>query len=88
MTTLFLLIIFLLAYWLDRPDICFWIVIFALVNGILGLVKAIFNRNWYINEALRAGVEPSLVMLFGTKIVVSAFLLWVAWLTGTAAKYF
>ena len=82
-----LLIIVVGAYWVGRPDIAFWVVIFGLLNGILGLINAVRNREWYEQQAFEAGVEPSYTMLFGTKMVVFTVLLWAAWFMGSAANY-
>jgi hypothetical protein len=76
-----------IAYWLGRPDISFWIVVFCIANGVLGMLRAITNRAWYENQAIAAGVEPNFAMLITTKIVTFVVLLWAAWFTGTAAHY-
>ena len=83
-----LLLVVGIAYWLGRPDIAFWVVLFGLANGALGLIRAVTNREWYEAQAIGAGVEPNYMMLFGTKAVAFAVLLLAAWFTGTAANYF
>lgn len=88
MISIGLLVIVAVAYWLGRPDIAFWVVLFGLANGALGLIRAVTNREWYEAQALSAGVEPNYAMLFGTKIAAFAVLLWAAWFMGTAASYF
>lgn len=88
MISIGLLLIVAGAYWFGRPDIAFWVVILGLVNGVLGLVMAVLSREWYEQKAYAAGVEPNYSMLFGTKIIAFAVLVWAAWFTGSAANYF
>lgn len=76
------------AYWIGRPDIAFWVIILGLLSGLLGVIKAVTNRDWYEAQAIEAGVKPSYAMLFGTKIIIFAILLGAAWFTGAAANYF
>lgn len=88
MISIGLLIAVAVAYFLGYPEIAFWIVVLGLGNGVLGLIKAVSNREWYEQSAREAGVEPSYAMLFGSKFVALAINLWAAWFLGTAANYF
>ncbi len=71
--------------WFNRA---FWILVFAICSGVLGTIRAVIDPRWYITNALMAGAEPNYPMLFGTKAVVLAILVPLAWYMGKRAGYF
>ncbi len=75
-------------YWFGFYGVAFWIVVFLLVNGGLGLLKAYTNRDWYEAGARAAGVEPNFPMLVVSKLWVIPLLIWAGWHVGSAADYF
>jgi hypothetical protein len=74
-------------YLVGYYDWCFWILIFAMANGLLGAIRAVANPEWYVRNAIAAGVEPNYVMLFATKAVIIVILAPIAWYVGKLAGY-
>ena len=76
------------AYLFGFYKIAFWVIIAAMLNGVLGSARAILNPTWYRAMAAAAGVQPNYTMLLATKAFILAVLAWAAWFAGDAAGYF
>jgi len=65
----------------------FWLLVLFMCNSAFGLLRAVLNPNWYVSNALAAGVTPSYTSLIVTKVLSLSVGLLVAWHVGHAAGY-
>ncbi len=79
-------------YFLHWYSWAFWILVFAIVNGLLGTIRAVIDPDWYFHKTMAADVEWNFIGsnytgLFVNKAIVLAILLPLAWYMGTLAGY-
>lgn len=77
-------------YFLGKFGLAFWIIVFAILNGTLAVVRATIDPEWYRRGRVHAGLEPGngLSELYLHKGILIAALILVAWHVGDRAGYF
>lgn len=95
MITVVLVILCIIFYFTELYTVAFWIVIFAIANSALAMVRAIINPDWYYNERTKAGLnvdffnlDKHISRLIIVKIVSISILSYIALVLGQKAGYF
>lgn len=86
---LFLAVIAALCYFTGYYSWAFWIVLFAIINGLIAVGKAIVDPTWYMTKRMEADLDPGngLSGLITMKIIATIVLGAVAWWLAGLAGY-
>lgn len=94
MITVGIVILCIALYFMKLYAAAFWVIVFAIANGALGIIRAIVDPDRYANERLKAGLNVNLLrperdikVLIFRKIILIVILLFFAWKLGESAGY-